>query len=101
MSEEAEKVKLKPASAARRTLKRRRKLPLERSERDGTYKTSRGGKVDMIAIVVDSGDINVTTAENMAIDAGDGAKIVAVHEVSEVGKDRRAVTIGTAINYPK
>ena len=41
VSEEAEKVKLKPASATRRTLKRRRKLPLERFERDGTYKTSK------------------------------------------------------------
>ena len=57
--------------------------------------------MDRIAVVVDIGDRNVTSAEYRAIDAGDGAKIVAVHEVSEVGKDARVVTTGTAINYPK
>ena len=41
--------------------------------------------MDGIADVVDIGHGNVDSAEYKAVDAGDGAKIVAVHEVSEIG----------------
>ena len=57
--------------------------------------------MDGIAVVVDSGHENVVSAEYRAVDAGDGAKIVAVHKVSEIEKDGGVVTTGAAIDYPK
>ena len=58
-------------------------------------------KVDGVAVVVHGGHGNVASAEYRADDAGDGSKIVAVHEVIEAGKDGGVMTTGTAIDYPK
>jgi hypothetical protein len=52
-------------------------------------------------LVIDSGHGNVASAKYGAVDAGDGSKIVAVHEDIEIGKDKGVVTIGTAIDNPK
>jgi len=57
--------------------------------------------VNGVTVEIDSGHGNVASAKYGAVDAGDGSKIVAVHEVSEIGKDRGVVTTSTVVDDPK
>jgi len=43
--------------------------------------------MDGVAVVVDSGHGDVVSAKYRAVNAGDGAKVVAVREVIEVRED--------------
>ena len=54
-----------------------------------------------VAVAIDSGHGNVVSAKYGAFDAGDGSKIVAVHEVNEIGKERGVVKTSPAIDDPK
>ena len=54
-----------------------------------------------VAVAIDNRQGNVGSAKYGADDAGDGFKIVVVHEVNEIGKDRGVVTTSTVVDDQK
>ena len=57
--------------------------------------------MNRVAEAVDRGDGNIFNAKDITFDAGDGSKIVAVLEDSELGKDGGVVTTSTDVNDTK